>query len=352
MTPDRPHDVRPDIALSEWRGAAIGVPSASVVIITSVIPGVWHEEPSDTVALRAPDRWAGPCSRRRIERGSSPPPSDRGSSADKITTPRDRLRRVSGGRSSCGDERPALWTWPTSPTSRRAARSSRPARVSSSCSCRQRPVRASTTGASCSWKAALSRCRRRRGRRGAEEVDLTPPLTGLLRAVATGPGRSQQEIATQLGTPPARMVALVDDLDQRGLVERKRNPDDRRLNALYLTDVGRNMLTTVGRIAAPARRRPAHSPRPHRTPTAAHHAQPSRRTAGPHHRSAPRLPHPRHAREGRGQVANGTRAPATHATPRCPARMTDGHRGVAWGVDAGVAATGACRKPGSPPSRV
>jgi len=85
---------------------------------------------------------------------------------------------------------------------------------------------------------------------GAEEVDLTPPLTGLLRAVATGPGRSQQEIATQLGTPPARMVALVDDVDQRGLVERKRNPDDRRLNALYLTDVSRNMLTTVGRIAA------------------------------------------------------------------------------------------------------
>jgi len=79
MTPDRPHDVRPDIALSEWRGVAIGVPSASVVIITSVIPEVWHEEPSDTAALRVPDRRAGPCSRRRLERGSSPPPSDRGS---------------------------------------------------------------------------------------------------------------------------------------------------------------------------------------------------------------------------------------------------------------------------------
>lgn len=82
------------------------------------------------------------------------------------------------------------------------------------------------------------------------EVDLTPPLAGLLRAVAAGPGRSQQEVAAQLGTPPARMVALVDDLDQRGLVERKRNPDDRRLYALSLTDVGRDMLTTVGRIAA------------------------------------------------------------------------------------------------------
>ncbi|MGI8678083.1 MAG: MarR family winged helix-turn-helix transcriptional regulator [Jatrophihabitans sp.] len=81
------------------------------------------------------------------------------------------------------------------------------------------------------------------------EVDLSPPLAGLLRAVATGPGRSQQEIATQLGTPPARMVALVDDLDERGLVERRRNPDDRRLNALYLTDTGQSTLKTLGRIA-------------------------------------------------------------------------------------------------------
>jgi len=81
------------------------------------------------------------------------------------------------------------------------------------------------------------------------EVDLNPPQAGLLRAVATGPGRSQQEIAKQLGTPPTRLVALVEDLDQRGLIERKRNPADRRLYALYLTSVGQKVLTTVGRIA-------------------------------------------------------------------------------------------------------
>jgi len=81
------------------------------------------------------------------------------------------------------------------------------------------------------------------------EVDLNPPQAGLLRAVATGPGRSQQEIAKQLGTPPTRLVALVEDLDQRGFIERTRNPADRRLYALYLTDVGQKVLTTLGRIA-------------------------------------------------------------------------------------------------------
>ena len=39
-----------------------------------------------------------------------------------------------------------------------------------------------------------------------------------------------------------RMVFLVDELEQRGLVERRRNPADRRSYALYLTDQGRAKL--------------------------------------------------------------------------------------------------------------
>lgn len=70
------------------------------------------------------------------------------------------------------------------------------------------------------------------------ELGLTPPQTGLLRVVAMRPGQSQQAIAGQLGTPPSRLVALVDGLEQRGLIERRRNPDDRRHHALYLTDAG------------------------------------------------------------------------------------------------------------------
>ena len=81
------------------------------------------------------------------------------------------------------------------------------------------------------------------------ELDLTPPQTGLLRAVAQAPGSSQQALAELLGTPATRLVALVDGLEQRGLVERRRNPADRRLHAVHLTDAGTTLMRDIGRVA-------------------------------------------------------------------------------------------------------
>ncbi|MCD2194050.1 MarR family transcriptional regulator [Actinomycetospora endophytica] len=81
-------------------------------------------------------------------------------------------------------------------------------------------------------------------------VDLTPPQSGLIRAVAQEPGRSQQALAAQLGTPATRLVALVDALEKRGVLERRRNPDDRRLYAVHLTPAGEELLADLGRLAA------------------------------------------------------------------------------------------------------
>jgi DNA-binding MarR family transcriptional regulator len=80
-------------------------------------------------------------------------------------------------------------------------------------------------------------------------LDLTPPQAGLLRAIAAEPGRSQQALARQLGTPATRLVALVDGLEQRGLVERRRNADDRRLYAVHLTETGGALMQQLGRVA-------------------------------------------------------------------------------------------------------
>jgi DNA-binding MarR family transcriptional regulator len=82
------------------------------------------------------------------------------------------------------------------------------------------------------------------------ELDLTPAQAGLLRLIARTPGQSQQAVAGQLGTPPSRLVRLLDGLEQRGLIERRRNPDDRRHHALYLTDQGGGLMRDLGRIAA------------------------------------------------------------------------------------------------------
>ena len=80
-------------------------------------------------------------------------------------------------------------------------------------------------------------------------LELTPPHAGILRAVAARPGLSQQALSTQLGLLPSRVVAYVDDLQERGLVERRRNPDDRRLHALHLTDAGKQVMRRLSHLA-------------------------------------------------------------------------------------------------------
>jgi DNA-binding MarR family transcriptional regulator len=80
-------------------------------------------------------------------------------------------------------------------------------------------------------------------------VDLNPPLFRVLNLVAAAEGQSQQAIGAAIEIPASRMVALVDELEQRGLVERRPNPDDRRIRALYLTPTGKRCLERGRKIA-------------------------------------------------------------------------------------------------------
>lgn len=80
-------------------------------------------------------------------------------------------------------------------------------------------------------------------------VDLTPPLFRVLNLVDAAEGQSQQAIGAAIEVPASRMVALVDELEQRGLVERRLDPDDRRVRALHLTRKGRQTLARGRKIA-------------------------------------------------------------------------------------------------------
>jgi DNA-binding MarR family transcriptional regulator len=73
---------------------------------------------------------------------------------------------------------------------------------------------------------------------------------GMLVRLAANEGRSQQAIGQLMGVNATRMVFLVDELEQLGLVERRRNPADRRSHALYLTDQGRATLDQVRVVVA------------------------------------------------------------------------------------------------------
>jgi len=78
---------------------------------------------------------------------------------------------------------------------------------------------------------------------------LNPPLFRVLNLVDAAEGRSQQAIGQAIAVPASRMVALVDELEQEGLVERRPDPEDRRVRALYLTAKGRKALTRCREIA-------------------------------------------------------------------------------------------------------
>jgi DNA-binding MarR family transcriptional regulator len=71
---------------------------------------------------------------------------------------------------------------------------------------------------------------------------INPGHFGLMRIIEVSGPNSQQALGEALGIPPSRMVALVDDLEGKGLVERRRHHKDRRVNELHLTTKGRGLL--------------------------------------------------------------------------------------------------------------
>jgi DNA-binding MarR family transcriptional regulator len=80
-------------------------------------------------------------------------------------------------------------------------------------------------------------------------LGVEPRHVGMLARLAANEGKAQQVIGELIGVNPTQMVFLVDELEGRGFVERRRNPADRRSYALYLTPAGRDMLAKVEEVA-------------------------------------------------------------------------------------------------------
>jgi DNA-binding MarR family transcriptional regulator len=80
-------------------------------------------------------------------------------------------------------------------------------------------------------------------------LGLDPRQVMLLRHLAGNEGRSQQALGEALRIPPSRMVALVDTLEQRGLLQRRPDPADRRVRTLHLTGDGRRLLEEIMEVS-------------------------------------------------------------------------------------------------------
>lgn len=80
-------------------------------------------------------------------------------------------------------------------------------------------------------------------------LNLTPSDAGILRFLKVASGTSQQELSARLGIHPSRLVAVLDSLEKRSLLERRPNAEDRRQYSLHLTDQGNAVLQEIGRVA-------------------------------------------------------------------------------------------------------
>ena len=89
----------------------------------------------------------------------------------------------------------------------------------------------------------------KRFRQALAPLALEPREFALLRAVAAHEGASQQALGERLQIPASRVVGIVDALEARGLVERRRNPADRRARALHLTAEGSSVLARAFGLA-------------------------------------------------------------------------------------------------------
>ncbi len=78
-----------------------------------------------------------------------------------------------------------------------------------------------------------------------EKLNLRPAEYSVLVLIADNPGRKQTEIAEVLGIKRANFVPIIDGLELRDLVERRRSAEDRRANALYLTSTGVSFIRAI-----------------------------------------------------------------------------------------------------------
>jgi DNA-binding MarR family transcriptional regulator len=72
----------------------------------------------------------------------------------------------------------------------------------------------------------------------ASEFGLLPPQVIALRQIARRPSLAMRELGTLMHSDKSTITWIADQLEQRGLIERRGDPNDRRVRRLAVTDHG------------------------------------------------------------------------------------------------------------------
>ncbi len=80
------------------------------------------------------------------------------------------------------------------------------------------------------------------------ELDLRPAQFAVLLMIDQNPGASQSGVSAALGIQKANFVAIIADLEKRGLVRRRKSDTDGRTYSLGLTPRGRAQLQRAAEL--------------------------------------------------------------------------------------------------------
>ena len=93
---------------------------------------------------------------------------------------------------------------------------------------------------------------RRRSLQALAPLGLSVKAVGAMTVLEAEGPLSQRRLAERQGIDRTTMVAVVDELERLGAVERRRDPGDRRANALLLTAGGKRLLARARTAVAGA----------------------------------------------------------------------------------------------------
>lgn len=85
-----------------------------------------------------------------------------------------------------------------------------------------------------------------------EPLGFHPREYGVMHVVAARPGITQEELAAQSNVDRTSIVSLLDQLEERGVAERRVHPQDRRKRCIFLTEEGERTLAELRAIALEA----------------------------------------------------------------------------------------------------